>query len=374
MSFFDKKEEVLEVELTQYGKHLLSKGEFVPVYYSFFDDDITYDWQYTGDSAELQNYAQDRIIDETPNNKIQYVFSGRETAVHEINELIRNNRTGLRAKKIQQTPEKHYALSAPLGKSSISSLYSPSWAVAALRGSFASNFRYQRGAQPTLLIPQINMNDVVCKSVVKQESLPDAESMTGDQTYQAGEYGAVGSSGELQLASQQYQDGTYIHVASDHIVLEIDEDNTDCLKENFDIEVFLIEKVDMSGKVTTPGLSVDEQNKVEKLIPLKFGKRFTNVVNGILIDDDAPAPIYNYDPTFVEHYLDIRVDKEIDKVVLCDIGVKPDSRKCGGMTADFLDCDDATTASSSGTTGAGATGTTEVYGSDSSSGPYGDDC
>ena len=32
MSFFNKKEEVLEIELTQYGKHLLSKGEFVPVY------------------------------------------------------------------------------------------------------------------------------------------------------------------------------------------------------------------------------------------------------------------------------------------------------------------------------------------------------
>lgn len=362
MSFFDKKEEVLEIELTQYGKHLLSKGEFVPVYYSFFDDDITYDWQYTGDSAELQNYAQDRIIEQTPNNKVQYVFSGRETAVHEINELIKNNRTGLRAKKVQQTPEKHYALSAPLGKSSISSLHSPSWNVAALRGRFASNFRYQRGAQPTLLIPQINMEDVICKSVVKEESLPDSASTESEQTYQAGEFGAVGSSGELQLASQQYQDGTYIHVASDHIVLEIDEENTDCLKENFDIEVFLVEEVDMAGKVVTPGLSSDKQNKVEKLIPLKFGKRFSNIVNDILTDDDAPAPIYNYDPTFVEHYLDIKIDKEIDKTVLCDSGVKPDSRKCGGLTAGFLECDDD------------AVGTTSVYGSDGSNGPYGDDC
>ena len=83
-SFFDKKEEVLQVELTQYGKHLLSKGEFVPVYYSFFDDDVTYDWRYTGDTAEKQNYAQDRSLDETPSPKVQYVFSGRETIVSEI--------------------------------------------------------------------------------------------------------------------------------------------------------------------------------------------------------------------------------------------------------------------------------------------------
>ena len=87
-SFFDKKEEVLDIELTQYGKHLLSKGEFVPVYYSFFDDDITYDWKYTGDVDELQNYAQDRLLLETPSLKTQYVFSGRETIVSQISGVL----------------------------------------------------------------------------------------------------------------------------------------------------------------------------------------------------------------------------------------------------------------------------------------------
>ena len=43
MEFFDKKEEVLDVQLTEYGKYLLSTGRMRPVYYAFFDDDILYD-------------------------------------------------------------------------------------------------------------------------------------------------------------------------------------------------------------------------------------------------------------------------------------------------------------------------------------------
>ena len=30
MGFFDRKEEVIDIELTQYGKHLLSLGKFKP--------------------------------------------------------------------------------------------------------------------------------------------------------------------------------------------------------------------------------------------------------------------------------------------------------------------------------------------------------
>ena len=35
MEFFNKKEDVLDVELTEYGKYLLSLGQLDPVYYAF---------------------------------------------------------------------------------------------------------------------------------------------------------------------------------------------------------------------------------------------------------------------------------------------------------------------------------------------------
>ena len=55
MNFFDDKEEVLDVEITQFGKFLISQGLFNPVYYAFFDDDIIYDYSYAGITDEYQN-------------------------------------------------------------------------------------------------------------------------------------------------------------------------------------------------------------------------------------------------------------------------------------------------------------------------------
>lgn len=57
MEFFNKKEEVIEIVLTEKGKELLSKGQFNPFYYSFHDTDIIYD----DASGEEQNEIVPRI-------------------------------------------------------------------------------------------------------------------------------------------------------------------------------------------------------------------------------------------------------------------------------------------------------------------------
>jgi hypothetical protein len=70
MTFFNRKEEVIDIELTQYGKLLLAKGKFKPKKYAFFDDDVIYDSQYMTPTdptsvaspvAENQNDASTRI-------------------------------------------------------------------------------------------------------------------------------------------------------------------------------------------------------------------------------------------------------------------------------------------------------------------------
>lgn len=78
MVFFDKKEEVIDVQLTQYGKHLLARGKFRPVYYCFYDDDILYDSSKAGFSEE-QNDTQKRILEDTPRLKTQYINYGINT-------------------------------------------------------------------------------------------------------------------------------------------------------------------------------------------------------------------------------------------------------------------------------------------------------
>ena len=58
--FADQIEEVLDIELTQYGKNLLTRGRFKPAFYAFFDDDIIYDSTYAG-FTEIQNETEKRI-------------------------------------------------------------------------------------------------------------------------------------------------------------------------------------------------------------------------------------------------------------------------------------------------------------------------
>ena len=65
MEFFNKKEEVLEVKLTNYGKDRLAAGQLNPTYYAFFDDDILYDVSGSG-YTELQNDSEGRIKSDTP--------------------------------------------------------------------------------------------------------------------------------------------------------------------------------------------------------------------------------------------------------------------------------------------------------------------
>ena len=42
MNFLDPKEDMLKIILTEYGRELLSKGEFEIVYFAFGDDEIDY--------------------------------------------------------------------------------------------------------------------------------------------------------------------------------------------------------------------------------------------------------------------------------------------------------------------------------------------
>ena len=58
--FFNRKEEVIDLQLTRHGRYLLSIGKFKPASYSFFDDDILYDSEYAG-LTEIQNNASKRI-------------------------------------------------------------------------------------------------------------------------------------------------------------------------------------------------------------------------------------------------------------------------------------------------------------------------
>lgn len=336
MSFKNKKEEVLEVKLTSYGKHLLSKGELKPVYYAFYDDDILYDSKYAG-TEEEQNYSEDRILEETPTTNVQVNFTGLE---NQISQQIESVRVGDATAKeaLQVTRERNYSLSAPLGKSSLSSDLSPSWDVT-IHGKQLEQSLKTKVSQnhQTLRIPQMDLGELQFQTYVAKDTYGTI--LQGDIT---------GHTEESEFYQSEYPNGNVVFIEHSEVVLEIDEMHTDAMYHNYDIEVFL----------------VDDEEGEEVLVPLSFINNIygenNNVVNGILMEQpDTDLP--EIDETFVENYLSIDVDTMIDTNRLCRLGYRTDFSKRGYIR---VDCDERT----------GRDRMSEIYEVEPTGEPFGDDC
>jgi hypothetical protein len=159
MEFFNKKEEVIEVVLTQKGKELFASGSFNPVYYSFCDEDITYD----NNSGEEQNSIVPRI---------------KETPTLKSVSCIQYN---------PQKIKKEFKLKTEIGSKTIGDQYAPAWNLKFLETPLfqyygenrdkitdnkkyelpiITNFEYDEGTLE--LIPQFNIQTVYQVMDVKE--------------------------------------------------------------------------------------------------------------------------------------------------------------------------------------------------------------
>lgn len=336
MAFFDKKEEVIDLQLTQYGKQLLSMGKFKPAYYAFFDDDILYDSEYGG-YDENRSEAGERIRNDTPNLKVQHVHYGIETNFEKAKKLLRKDREPL-AQQFQMTPDKHYALSAPLGNSSLASENAPSWNVNMLQGEITGAISYKTGSHATLRIPQIDVEPVIYFTSPEtpilgdDNTFPEFGDFLEDQDdvqktpLLVDDFDRGDPASDLNFATTRFPDGSFIKIEDDFILLSVDEFNTDLLKRNFDIEVYLEEEDPKTGQ--------------EVLTQLFFDKKRSLVdENNILLDQEElePSEVLLLDSSFVDHFFHVYVDEEINKDVLCRL--IPEKEREVAFPADFLDCD-----------------------------------
>ena len=103
MSFFNKKEEVLEFKLTEYGKRKLQLGRLNPTFYAFFDDDILYDGARCG-YTEDNNDIEPRIQENTPSQRVQTSFSDLEKKVKKQTQVnrIRKSKYKSAVKQMEQ--------------------------------------------------------------------------------------------------------------------------------------------------------------------------------------------------------------------------------------------------------------------------------
>ena len=281
MKFLDKKGQVLDIQLTQHGKRLLSQGVFKPEYYAFFDDDIIYDYNHAG-NGETQNEAEGRIFDAV-RLEAQYNFSGVETKLKEqniINSQLAQNETD---KETQF---------GPLNTADPFSEYVPAWDVQFLSGKINSFQKTFKPESLDLKIPQLEVvlnhnvrishTDVIIDDV---EEFLDPEGMTPNDDH----------SGFI------FPDGTY-HFLDDNsgdMFLKLKEQNTEFLDDNFEIEVY----------------KVNEDEELEKLYFMN--DKQTNIKDGILLDEPEAADVIDFGPHYVEYYFELLSDNQITNEIYC---------------------------------------------------------
>jgi hypothetical protein len=278
MEFFDKKQDVMDIRLTQFGRHLLSRGLFKPIYYSFHDDNILYNTD-SANFSELQNDSEHRIK-EAQTVQPQISFSSLEKEFENSYQKILSGQEKAGSQALQPSAIRNYSFSAPIGTSNINSDYAPAWQVDFLKGKITGSVGHvelseKSGGKNILKIPQIHS-----QILVEYTSADDIQIETG-----------------TELASN-------IGILTDEedmiLLLRIGEENSPFQKENFDIEIFEIQEEE------------ENNNVIEILRPLSFTlEQETSEYS--FIDQVLPES----DVSHVQHYFDLLTDEEIDDEILC---------------------------------------------------------
>jgi len=315
MTFFNKKEEVLDIQLTQYGKNRLSLGKFKPTYYSFFDDDILYDGEYAGISED-QNDIEGRIQENTPKNKTQYIFSSiQDQFMGYLDQITDPNLSEIDKIRIPPVKESLYALGVPMGTSDLISTEVPAWKVTFLNGEFDNNT--VSGTleidNRIINIPQLNIN------FTNKTKIKDASKVFGSPTIAPSSTG-VPSLVSFGLDSNIFSDGNYIDVIDDKLMVLVEESGIPYSRENYEIEVFRIE----------PDGSYKDFRMIQKQ---------SNVVDNIIVEDEVRFKQTEVDESYVEFFFNIKTDREISKSDICESITKLKSK---GIKVDYdVDCEES---------------------------------
>jgi len=301
MLFANKKEEVLDIQLTPHGRYLLSLGKLKPVYYSFHDSNILYDGKYASLTEDTKD-IEDRIQHNTPQSKTLTTRVSREknfsrphlpsmTLSPEVSPA-----TALATAK-QLSEQKYFLTTHPIGSCSPATDLSPKWSVKLLNGEISGSVPYMTASYQTLGIPQVDV-DLTYKVAIFRNGMDSSLPIDPDPV----------------LSSKVYSDGTYVVVDPDHILLEVLEENTEYDTYNVEMEVFEVLHEEVAG--ANAGLTGDQSSQ-EVLRPLFFDKQVSQIRNNILLDrSEMPDPSHTAVPVnpdeMVNYFFSVLADGEID--------------------------------------------------------------
>ena len=276
MEFFNRKEEVLDVELTQYGKYLLSVGKFKPSFYAFFDDDIIYDTQYQGAPPNADGTS------------VPLIYRGPQ-------ELSK----GINFKYVSRFKNDYYGVSLPLGTSDLNSEYAPSWQINFMQSKLKSSSAHLGGDGDEKYgikkIPQLEIQVTFETSVGSNAHSDISKNVVSEATPGSK---LAGTNNEI------FANGNFVKIEEDYILLDIQELNGIFGTDNFEIEVF--EEILPIGVVKEKKY-LRQLNFLTEESPLLYES-----VDDIEFQDGQASS--NLSTGMVDYYFEVSVDDEIQEI------------------------------------------------------------
>lgn len=253
MSFLNKKEQVIDIRLTSFGKKQLSKVGFKPEYYAFFDDGVIYH-----KDSESQNDSADRIVEDLV-SKTQVEFTGVDTRFDiETKKILFKQRDKFISFNESLDPvEQAKSLQYMLAKQTLGTQETPAFQLSLIGGpqteftAESSEFLTQSGVPvhiPQLFIePEYNLVLDSKNKKAPPDSIITDEMMTQD----------------LMSEKIDFLNKETLSIEQAKVIISLEEKNVDYSQDNFKVEFFEI---------------IDENNK-EQLVPFDSAQQLIDLFN-----------------------------------------------------------------------------------------------
>lgn len=323
MEFFNRKQEVIDIQLTPRGRHLLSKGKWRPKFYAFYDRDVIYDVGYAA-HEENQKDSSDRIKSSVRTKAIPITygieayfmeaFEGYDPSPQQGTWTPPADLTFPRVVKTPSVLRNLKNMRMPLGNSNLNSSYYPSFAMNFYDGHISSSFNFYTGsaggAGQEEPIPQINCSvdfivDVKSGGVTVQNN--EIEPSTEFKS-EISEPGLEISPEDDRVYSQEtYADGTYVSINTRQLLLDIIEKHIPLDREDFDLEVF-----EVLIATRNDGGTSYEKEVLREMFFIRDDLGDDMVNYGDVIYNKQTRRTFPINARNVEYFFDVRVDNEIE--------------------------------------------------------------
>jgi len=243
VTFFNKREDVIEIKLTQFGKDLISRGSFKPVFYRFFDDGVIYE-SACAQAVEAQNDSEGRI-NSSQRLRTIHVNTGIETRFDKESKEIEEKKAEIYKvlKRGQDPTDKEVLLRYALSSQNLGSQQTPNFKLRALGAPIKNTGPVER-----LMSTVVNPNGTEASSGVfldiAQLTMTPTYTLVMDETERV-LFESDPEPAELEDYAQDFAaneikffDGSKLLKTEENIVIDLQEFGVPYNRENFKIEIF----------------------------------------------------------------------------------------------------------------------------------------